>query len=302
MIFDQAEYWIARHKRLQRDPRSVGNLAVPLEANVTGERELQQVAAVLAQMFPAGSVLDIGCGYGRVAHQFIANGHRYTGIDISPDAIAHAKAHPVVPGSPICGMTMPSGGRLRGARGALRGYRAIGVSTAPREPKGRGIGIAVQPNGFMRPKNWNPTPLSDSAGEPQILTPLGQRDEPPHAIVEHPAGSFICCDLLRWQPPHLYDIIVAFYVFVHFVDDYDWQTIVENALAWLAPNGVLVMADAITDIRQQPVEHVVARPLAEYREIFARRGYQFDEPVRARLIQRLPKISSAAHVRVVARN
>src|SRR5260370_28059937 len=38
-----------------------------------------------------------------------------------------SKAHPVVPGSPICGMRMPCGGRER----ALSGCEAIGVSTVP---------------------------------------------------------------------------------------------------------------------------------------------------------------------------
>jgi hypothetical protein len=48
------------------------------------------------------------------------------------------KAHPVVPGSPICGMRMPCGGRLRRAREGIERLRAIGVSTVPRGPKGRG--------------------------------------------------------------------------------------------------------------------------------------------------------------------
>src|SRR5271155_982793 len=127
MAFDQVQYWIERHRRLHKDPRSVGNLAATLEANVKGEMVWRQVAGAVAEMLPIGSVLDIGCGYGRVACQFITNRHRYTGIDVSPDAIARAKA-------------------------------------------------------------------------------------------EHPDGRFICCDVLQWQPPQHYDIIVAFYVFVHFVD------------------------------------------------------------------------------------
>jgi SAM-dependent methyltransferase len=208
--FYQARYWIERHRRLQQDPRSVGNLAATLEANIKGEMVWRQVAGAVAEMLPIGSVLDIGCGYGRVAQQFIINGHRYTGIDVSPEAIARAES-------------------------------------------------------------------------------------------EHPTGKFICCDVLQWHPRQQYDIVAALYVFVHFVDDNAWRSIVEKSLAWLAPNGVLVMADAFVEARQRPGQHVVARPLQEYAEIFAGQGYRFDEAAHAQLVERLPGLSSTRHVRFVRR-
>jgi len=210
MAFDQARYWIQRHKQLHHDPRSVGNLAATLEANIKGESEWRQVADTVAEMLPMGSVLDIGCGYGRVARQFIANGHRYTGIDVSPDAIARAET-------------------------------------------------------------------------------------------EHPTGKFICADLLQWQPRQLYDIIIVFYVYIHFVDDDAWRTIVEKTLAWIAPDGMLVMADAIVDAQQRHGLHVVVRPLAEYAEIFADRGFRFDDAAHAELVERLPGVSGTTHVRFVRR-
>jgi SAM-dependent methyltransferase len=210
MAFDQTQYWIERHKQLHKDPRSVGNLTATLEANIKGEEQWQQVANAVAEMLPIGSVLDIGCGYGRVAHQFIFNGHRYTGIDVSPDAIARATS-------------------------------------------------------------------------------------------EHPAGTFFSADALQWEPPQQFDIVLAFYVYVHFVDDRAWQTMVEKTLTWLSPNGILVMADAIVDVRQQPGQHVVARPLAHYAEIFASRGFRFDDLAHAELVERNPGVSSAAHVRFVRR-
>lgn len=44
---------------------------------------------------PAKTVADLGCGYGRIAGQFIELGYDYTGVDISPDAIEAAKKrHP----------------------------------------------------------------------------------------------------------------------------------------------------------------------------------------------------------------
>ena len=210
MAFDQAKYWILWHKQLQDDPRSVGNLAATLEANIKGESELRQVADAVAAMLPTGSVLDIGCGYGRVAGQFIANGHRYTGIDISPDAIARA-------------------------------------------------------------------------------------------ATDHPTGNFICADLLQWQPRQKYDIILVFYVYIHVVDDDAWRTIVERTLAWIAPDGVLVMADAIVDAEQRHGLHVVARPLAEYAKIFGDRGFRFDDAAHAELVQRLPGLNCTSHVQFVRR-
>lgn len=96
--FDQGKYWVKRHEDLKGDPRSVGTLAASREANEQGERELQRLAAFLAGKLAADgarTVLDLGCGYGRVAGSFIESGFKYTGIDISPVAIATAEAaHP----------------------------------------------------------------------------------------------------------------------------------------------------------------------------------------------------------------
>jgi SAM-dependent methyltransferase len=94
--FDQAAYWIKRHRDFLNDPRSVGNMAVSKRANEQGEAVLAKIvqeAAGLARV--PRSVLDVGCGYGRVTASFIASGFDYTGIDVSPDAIAEARRrHP----------------------------------------------------------------------------------------------------------------------------------------------------------------------------------------------------------------
>jgi SAM-dependent methyltransferase len=94
--FDQAAYWIKRHRDFLNDPRSVGNMAVSREANEKGEAVLGRIVEEAARL--AGvprSVLDAGCGYGRVTSSFAVAGFDYTGIDISPDAIAEARRrHP----------------------------------------------------------------------------------------------------------------------------------------------------------------------------------------------------------------
>lgn len=210
MAFNQSQYWIERHRQFSRDPRSVGNLAATLEDNLKGEREWRRVASAVAEMLVPGSVLDVGCGYGRIAEEFIAHQHRYTGIDISPDAIARAKAG-------------------------------------------------------------------------------------------HPNGKFICADLLEWRSHQRYNFVLAFYVYVHFVDDDAWRTIVRKTLEWLMPDGVLVMADAILDHRQQHGPHVVTRPLAEYHEIFSQQGFRFDDSAQAELVARLPGVRGATQIRFVRR-
>lgn len=92
--FNQAEYWIKRHEDLKGDPRSVGTLAASREANEEGEREYKIVVSHLAKHLAnqgAKSVLDLGCGYGRITSCFIENDFEYTGVDISPVAIETAK-------------------------------------------------------------------------------------------------------------------------------------------------------------------------------------------------------------------
>src|ERR1700730_721981 len=69
------------------------------------------------------------------------------------------EAHPVVPGSPICGMRMPCGGRLRRAREGIEWLRAIGVSTVPRRPKGRRTATGMPTSGSRHPKTGDPAPF-----------------------------------------------------------------------------------------------------------------------------------------------
>ncbi|MDT2019451.1 class I SAM-dependent methyltransferase [Methylocella sp. CPCC 101449] len=96
--FDQGAYWKKRHRDFRNDPRSVGNAAASIEHNYEGERDLQGAVSELAGFLRQrkySSVLDLGCGYGRVAGSLISKGFSYTGIDISDEAIKTAKKnHP----------------------------------------------------------------------------------------------------------------------------------------------------------------------------------------------------------------
>src|SRR5260370_42647978 len=88
------------------------------------------------------------------------------------------KAHPVVPGRPICGMRLPCGGCLRRAREGIEWPRAIGVSTAQGESRGRGTATGMRTSSSRHSKNCKPSPVSDFARHLYILMNLGQRYEP----------------------------------------------------------------------------------------------------------------------------
>lgn len=93
--FNQAAYWIKRHEELRGDPRSVGNLAAAPELALGAEQNFQDLIGGLAHFLRPtvrGSILDLGCGYGRVAKPWIDEGFAYTGVDISPLALADARS------------------------------------------------------------------------------------------------------------------------------------------------------------------------------------------------------------------
>ncbi len=90
--FDPNAYWIDRHIRFSGDPRSVGNAGKTVAENLAGEALLRaELALAVAAAGPAEAVLDIGCGYGRLADVFIDAGLSYLGIDVSDRAVAAAR-------------------------------------------------------------------------------------------------------------------------------------------------------------------------------------------------------------------
>lgn len=91
--FDAEAYWIERHKKFQNDPRSVGNMARDLEWNQKAETAMVDLAGAVADEFPSNKhVLDIGCGYGRIAQVFCDRGFDYHGLDVSAVAIEAARS------------------------------------------------------------------------------------------------------------------------------------------------------------------------------------------------------------------
>jgi SAM-dependent methyltransferase len=199
--FDQVAYWRERHRKYANDPRSVGRLDLTIEANLDGERQLQETAAAFGHMF-TGSVLDIGCGYGRLTAPLIAAGMRYTGVDVSPEAVARA-------------------------------------------------------------------------------TQL------------YPSATFVAADLLTWDTAIKFDLILAFYVFVHFVDDGAWQSIVRKSLSWLRDTGVLVIADVMPTEKEQRGTHYAARTVMRYTELLDSCGSYIDREMRTRFARAYPTIKTS---------
>jgi SAM-dependent methyltransferase len=68
-------------------PNEFWRRAVPAEATVA---DITFVASRLG-LSPASHVLDVPCGSGRHALELAARGHHVTGIDLSAEAIAHAR-------------------------------------------------------------------------------------------------------------------------------------------------------------------------------------------------------------------
>ena len=90
--FNQDAYWIELHENYRGDPRSVGNMGASVEDNLKGEsRFIAAVNWAANDLRPYKTVLDIGCGYGRVASCFCEAGYDYTGVDVAPAAIEAAR-------------------------------------------------------------------------------------------------------------------------------------------------------------------------------------------------------------------
>ena len=184
--FDQNAYWIDRHEDLKGDPRSVGNLADTVAANRIGESRLMAATTWAARdLKPYSNVLDIGCGYGRVAPCFCEAGYAYTGLDVAPAAIDAARN---------------------------------------REPRGRYF--------------------------------LGSAQE--------------------FESRRKFNLICAFYVFVHFVDDQDWQALIHRIADLLNIGGALLIADHFPEVEARPDPHVVHRPLSHYVKELKRHGLARD--------------------------
>jgi trans-aconitate methyltransferase len=93
--YEPATYWLDRHSQLKGDIRSVGNRGVSVEEN---EKGYLNRAAVISELLTVGlgmaegsTLIEFGCGIGMQAPVIVDAGLTYTGVDISPDALAAAR-------------------------------------------------------------------------------------------------------------------------------------------------------------------------------------------------------------------
>jgi SAM-dependent methyltransferase len=93
-------------------------------------------------------------------------------------------------------------------------------------------------------------------------------------------------DLRILNPDRQFGIVAALYVFVHFVDQEEWREVLARALTWVAPSGVLLLAEDLSDETCHPAPHVVRRTFAMYTEVLGEHGFAFDETFRRRFLRR----------------
>lgn len=94
--FDAQAYWLNRHQKRAGNIKAVGDLRLSPDDNRAWYNADQQRLAFCLGRLAAGlrgrAVLDAGCGFGSFARPVMASGFDYVGIDLSPDAIATARA------------------------------------------------------------------------------------------------------------------------------------------------------------------------------------------------------------------
>ena len=116
-----------------------------------------------------------------------------------------------------------------------------------------------------------------------------------------PRRALCCRRPSELVPNDRYDVVAAFYVFVHFVDDAKWLSFLQRALSWVAPRGVLLLADQFTEARTMHGKHVVVRPRADYEAAFAASGFHIDDCFHAKLSGDIESVVPGANAFLVAR-
>lgn len=89
--FDQKAYWLRRHAQYAGDARSVGNLSLSHEQNLSGDRLFAEFLQEVVHHLSPRSILDLGCGYGRACAALRPGSVQYLGVDVSPVALRIAR-------------------------------------------------------------------------------------------------------------------------------------------------------------------------------------------------------------------
>ena len=93
-------------------------------------------------------------------------------------------------------------------------------------------------------------------------------------------------DLRSWTTNRSFGVVSVLYVMVHFVDDSEWRRLLTRALDWVAPSGVLLLADTFAEEKARPSPHATLRPMSDYVELLGAHGFELDQDFHERFVLR----------------
>lgn len=90
----------------------------------------------------------------------------------------------------------------------------------------------------------------------------------------HPGARFILSDVSEVALDQRYDLVNAFDVLYHIVDDARWERALLNLAGAVAPGGLLLLTDVFPAVErpQREAAHNRMRPLARYQAVLGPRG------------------------------
>jgi SAM-dependent methyltransferase len=92
-----------------------------------------------------------------------------------------------------------------------------------------------------------------------------------------PRGEFFVGDIISFSPERRYDLVLALHVFVHLVEDADWEKALDVVASSLKPDGLFLLRDPLPAERERVNVHVLTRSRAEYESALSARGLQFTD-------------------------
>ena len=92
-----------------------------------------------------------------------------------------------------------------------------------------------------------------------------------------PRGEFFVGDIISFSPERRYDLVLALHVFVHLVEDADWEEALDVVASSLQPDGLFLLRDPLPEVRERVNVHVLTRSRAEYESALFARGLQFTD-------------------------
>jgi len=93
----------------------------------------------------------------------------------------------------------------------------------------------------------------------------------------HPEATFVLADVSETPAPGRYDLVNAFDVLYHVVDEGRWEAALAHLADAVVPGGLLLVTDTFMAPRAEAA-HNRMRPLERYRAVLEPRGYRLSAP------------------------